>query len=285
MHYPRIYNAVTELLDRNVSNGLGNKAAFIDQAGQVSYRQLRINSNRVANLLAAHHIERESRVAILMHDTTDWPAVFLGAIRAGIVPVAMNTLLGSDSYRYILEDSRAQALFVSEALLAAITPALDTLPLLREVFVVGENAGEHVNFHQQLANQPDQFDTVETCCDEVAFWLYSSGSTGTPKGVPHVHSSMMETARNFGQGVLGIQEEDVVFSAAKLFFAYGLGNALSFPMSVGATTILWSARPTPADMFATMAAHRAEYFLCRSDIICSDAGVCGIFSKPRIQQQ
>ncbi|MEJ2176593.1 MAG: benzoate-CoA ligase family protein [Gammaproteobacteria bacterium] len=260
MNYPRHYNAVTELLDRNIDEGRGDKIAFVDQQRSVSYSELQHQSCRVANLLTHLGARPESRVAVLMHDTVDWPAVFLGSIRAGVIPVAINTLLGTEPYQYILEDSRAQILFVSAPLLEAVQPILANLPFLQHVVVAGEHTTDHLGLSSALEGQSDSFDTAPTCRDEIAFWLYSSGSTGTPKGVPHVHTSMMETARHFGQGVMGIQSDDVVFSAAKLFFAYGLGNGLSFPMSVGATTILWSARPTPQDMFNTLQQHQPTIF-------------------------
>lgn len=260
MHYPRQYNAVTDLLDKNVDQGRGDKPAFIDQDRKLSYRELQRQSCRVANFLGQLGIAQESRVAVLMHDTIDWPAVFLGSIRAGVVPVAINTLLGSEPYRYILEDSRAQVLFISPPLIDTVEPIIAALPFLKHIVVAGENDGRYLQLDSAIGDQSDEFNTAPTCRDEVAFWLYSSGSTGTPKGVPHVHTSMMETAQHFGQSILGIQEDDVVFSAAKLFFAYGLGNALSFPMSVGATTILWSARPTPNDMFSTLRTHQPTIF-------------------------
>jgi 4-hydroxybenzoate-CoA ligase len=260
MHYPQPYNAVTDLLDRNVEQGRGDKLAFVDQANTVTYGQLQSASNRVANLLVATGIQPNTRIAVLMHDTVDWPAVFLGAIRAGVVPVAINTLLSADAYQYILKDSGAAVLFISQPLVTTVHGILTDLPDLKNVFVVGNDEGEYSGFHKAVAQQPDTFETVPANADDVAFWLYSSGSTGTPKGVPHIHSSMMETALNFGQAVLGIREDDVVFSAAKLFFAYGLGNGLSFPLSVGATTILWSARPTPRDIFNTLKQHQPSIY-------------------------
>jgi 4-hydroxybenzoate-CoA ligase len=260
MNYPRQYNAVSDFIDCHVANGLADKVAFIDPDTSISYGELARNSHKVANLLTACGLEPESRIALLAHDTVHWPAIFWGAIRAGVVPAALNTLLGTEQYRYILSDTRPRALFVSAALLETITPVLGDLPSLKHIFVISGEAGEFIDFHKELAAQPDNSETAQTCCDEVAFWLYSSGSTGMPKGVPHVHSSLMETARLFGQGVLDIKADDVVFSAAKLFFAYGLGNAMSFPMSVGATTVLWSGRPTPDVIFDTLKKHRITVY-------------------------
>lgn len=261
MQYSRTYNAVTDMVDAHLAAGRGAKPAFIDPAETLTYAQLAEQTNRVANLLRTYGIARETRVALLLLDTIAYPPVFWGAIKAGVVPVALNTLLTVDQYRYILEDSRAQAIFVSAPLLDAIKPVLGQLPFLKHVFVAGGDTPSYaLNLGDELSHQPATAETADTCADEIAFWLYSSGSTDMPKGTRHVHSSMMETARLYGQGVLGIREDDVMFSAAKIFFAYGLGNALSFPLSAGATTILLPDRPTPESVFRMLKQHQPTIF-------------------------
>jgi 4-hydroxybenzoate-CoA ligase len=248
------YNAVTELLDRNIGAGRGDKVAFIDRNCQVTYRELQTQSCRVAHLLKQLGIRQEQRVAQIMLDTVDYPAVFLGAMRAGVVPVLLNTLLPAEQYAYVLKDCRARALFVSPQLLTTVEPILPRLSDLEHVILVAEAPGgsSYKTLQKSLEGLPGTFETAATHPDEPAFWLYSSGSTGMPKGVKHVHTSLMETARLYGQGVLGMREDDVVFSAAKLFFAYGLGNSLTFPMSVGATAVLLDERPAPAKIFEVM---------------------------------
>ena len=254
------YNAVTDFVDANVAKGLSNKLAFIDDERSLTYGELATASCRMANALVDLGIRREARIAILMHDTVDWPVVFWGAIRAGIVPVAFNTLLNSEQYEHMLGDCRAQALVVSELLFEAVHPVLERLPFLQHVIVAGGADGDGHNLADRLANSSEHFETALTIADEEAFWLYSSGSTGAPKGVRHVHSSLMFTAENYGKGVLSITADDVVFSAAKLFFAYGLGNALTFPMAVGATSVLLSGRPTSPAVFAKLANHNPTIF-------------------------
>ena len=261
MSYPRIYNAAVDMVDRHVAVGRAAKAAFIDPEETLSYGELKARTNRMANLLATYGIPRESRVALLLLDTVDFPVAFWGAIKAGVVPVCLNTLLTSEQYAYILGDSRAKALFVSAPLLKVVQPVLGRLPFLRHVFVAGgEPPAFALSFRGELGFQRTDAEIADTCADEVAFWLYSSGSTGSPKGVRHVHSSPMETARLTGQGCLGMREDDVVFSAAKLFFAYGLGNAMSFPLSVGATAVLRPERPTPELVFATLKQYQPTFF-------------------------
>ncbi len=255
-----MYNLAEDFIDRNVSQGLQDKPAFIDPSRTLTYGDLHDASCQLANGLVNLGIRRETRIALLMLDTVGWPIVFFGAIRAGIIPVALNTLLVSEQYKFMLNDSRAEVLFVSAQLYDVIEPVLDHLTDLKKIIVVGENTTEHISLGDFLADQSNKFETVETSPDDVAFWLYSSGSTGQSKGTPHVQSSMAFTAKTYGADILGIQPDDICFSAAKFFFAYGLGNAISFPMSVGATTILLPTRPTPQDVFRTLKEHRATLF-------------------------
>jgi 4-hydroxybenzoate-CoA ligase len=254
------YNAVTWLLDRNVEEGRGAKLAFTDTVSELTYGDLQRRTRRVANMLRRFGVRREERVAMIMLDTIDFPAVFLGAIRAGIIPVPLNTLLTSDQYAYVLADCRARVLFVSEALLPVVKDIVARLPDLEHVVVSGKDAHGHNKLSDELARESDTFATAATYPDEPAFWLYSSGSTGMPKGVRHLHSNLAATADTYAKQVLGIRGDDVCLSAAKLFFAYGLGNALTFPMSVGASTVLHTDRPTPAAMFALMNKYNPTIF-------------------------
>jgi 4-hydroxybenzoate-CoA ligase len=254
------YNAATWLLDRNVEEGRGKKLAFTDTSRELTYGELQAQSRRLANLLRRLGVRREERVAMIMLDTTDFPIVFLGAIRAGVVPVPLNTLLTPDQYAYVLADCRARVLFISDSLLPVLKDMVGRMPGLDHVVVAGSDAHGFKKLSDELAGESTSFVTAATHADEPAFWLYSSGSTGMPKGVRHPHSNLAATAETYAKQVLGIREDDVGLSAAKLFFAYGLGNALTFPMSVGATTILNSERPTPATMFALMRAYNPSLF-------------------------
>jgi benzoate-CoA ligase len=247
---PRDYNAAHDLLSRNAARP--DKAAYIDGAtgATLAYGELARQAHRFADSLRKSGIQPEARVMVAMHDTLEWPVVFLGCILAGVVPVAANTLLTTKDFDFMLRDSRSQVLFVSKPLLPVFEPLVGRIATLRQVVVAGESGPGSVA--AMIAAGSDDAQVADTCSDEPCFWLYSSGSTGMPKGTVHLHSHLVQTAELYGRAVLGIREDDVVYSAAKLFFAYGLGNALTFPMSVGATTVLWPGRPVPADVFGVL---------------------------------
>jgi 4-hydroxybenzoate-CoA ligase len=256
----RDYNAAVDFVDRNVAEGRGNKTAFIDPSRNLTYAELRHAVARIGPMLARMGIEQENRVALILLDTVDFPVLFWGAIRAGIIPVLLNTRLNADQYRYLLEDSRAKAAFVSAALLPIVQEAARDVPTLKAIVVVGGGPEEVPRLDSLLAAENEGSAPARTCADEIAYWLYSSGTTGTPKGVVHVHSSPMIIARCAGQERIGIREDDVVFSAAKLFFSYGLGNSLICPMAVGATSIFYPERPTPQTVFETLRSYQPTMF-------------------------
>ena len=246
-----VFNFAQHLLACNLSRA--DKAAFIDDVGTLTYGALDERVRRVAAALRAMGIKREERVLLLMQDSADWPVSFLGAIYAGIVPVAVNTLLTADDYAYMLEHSRAQVALVSGALLPALTAAMTKSDHeIQKVIVSRPAAPLHpaeVEFEAFVQGHSALAKPAATSPDDPCFWLYSSGSTGRPKGTVHSHANPYWTCELYGKATLGLQESDVCFSAAKLFFAYGLGNGLTFPMSVGATTILMAERPTPDATF------------------------------------
>jgi benzoate-CoA ligase len=265
VHIPRDYNAAHDLLQRNA--GRAGKVAFIDAISgeQLTYGELSEQSHHFAQALRAQGFAPESRVLLAILDTPQWPVAFLGCILAGVVPVAANTLLTPQDFEFMLRDSRAQGLIVSQALLPAFEPLLEKIDTLKTVIVAGtEDASPQLTLAKMQRPQPAAKSLAQsvakTCADDACFWLYSSGSTGTPKGTVHLHSHLIQTAELYGRAVLGIRESDVVYSAAKLFFAYGLGNGLTFPMSVGATAILLPARPTPAEVFGILQKYQPSIF-------------------------
>ena len=261
---PRRYNAAVDLLDRHLQQGRGDKVAVIDDRGPVTYRALHQQANRFGSALRSLGVRMEERVALLLLDTADFPACFLGAVKIGAVPVLLNTLLAAQDYAYMLEDCRARVLVVSDALLPRVEPALVNAPFVEQVVVasspLGGKAHGHLRLEALVEGAKDELVAAPTNADDVAFWLYSSGSTGAPKGAVHLHGDLVQTAALYGQGVLGIREDDVVFSAAKLFFAYGLGNSLTFPLSVGATAVLMAERATPAAVLQRLSTRQPTIF-------------------------
>ncbi|MCB1888812.1 MAG: benzoate-CoA ligase family protein [Rhodocyclaceae bacterium] len=256
---PRHYNAAADLIGRNLDAGRGDKTAFIDDRGRCTYAELDRRTDACGNALRALGVQREQRVLMCIHDGIDFPTVFLGAIKAGIVPIAVNTLLTQGDYEYMVRDSRARVAVVSAALLPLFLPLLDKVPTLERLVVSGGAPGPDA-LASLLEEHAGPCELADTTCDDVCFWLYSSGSTGSPKGTIHVHASLIQTAELYGRPILGIREDDVVFSAAKLFFAYGLGNGLTFPLSVGATAVLMAERPTPAAVGQRLIEHRPSIF-------------------------
>ena len=241
-------NAATWFVDRHGGEGRGDNIAFREAFGSrrsISYRELSDRTSQVAGAFVRADIHREERVACLVLDQIEYPEIFWGGLKAGVLPVAINTLLSTDVYETILNDSRASCLLVSAELWDVVQPAAERCGYLRKIIYIGDDAPDGLISYNDFIAGAEPVAAVEVSSDECAFWLYSSGSTGQPKGVRHVHGALRATADTYGAQVLGIKEDDVVYSVAKIFFAYGLGNAMTFPMSVGATTILFNGRPTP----------------------------------------
>ena len=257
-----VFNYAAYLIDLNRERA--QKIAYIDDQGTLSYGDLATQIRSMAGALLGAGVRREERVLLLMHDCNDWPVAFLGAMYAGIVPVAVNTLLTTDDYLYMLQHSRARAVLVSNALLPTLRAAMQLGTHEVESIIVSLPEGELVEgevpqqaFMQQASPLAE---AATTTSDDIGFWLYSSGSTGQPKGTVHSHANPYWTTELYGKGVMGVSEQDVCFSAAKLFFAYGLGNALTFPLSVGASSVLMAGRPTPDAIFKILLEHQPTIF-------------------------
>jgi benzoate-CoA ligase family protein len=256
----RDYNFAADILKRNLDAGRGDKSAYIDDRGSHSYAALAARVERFGHVLRALDIRREERVLICLTDTIDWPTAFLGAIKAGVVAVPVNTLLTEDDYRFMLDDSRARLLVVSEELLPKFARAIEASKTLAHVIVSGADAKGHERFEDLLEAAKTDAVTAPTTRDDMCFWLYTSGSTGKPKGAVHTHADLKLTDDLYAGPILGIAENDICYSVAKLFFAYGLGNALTFPMSVGATTVLLPHRPTPDLVAGILKKHQVTIF-------------------------
>ncbi len=250
---PEKFNFAAHVLASNAQRP--QKVACIDDKSSLTYGELDKRVQRFAAALHAIGLRREERVLVLMQDTVDWPVAFLGCLYAGVVPVAVNTLLTAKDYAYMLTDSRAQAAVVSGVLLATLKEAMGLAGSALEVkTTIVSRPQEPLEESQQdlqtvLFSHATEISPAPTLAHEIGFWLYSSGSTGQPKGTVHMHGSLWWTGKLYGEAILGIRENDVLYSAAKLFFAYGLGNALTFPLMAGATVVLLPGRPVPTDVF------------------------------------
>ncbi|GGH65318.1 acetyl-CoA synthetase [Comamonas phosphati] len=259
------------------------KLAYTDDHGTLSYGELEDQARRLAQGLLAAGIRREERVLLVMHDMREWAVCFLGAMYAGVVPVAVNTLLTADDYAYMLEHSRAQAVLTNGALLPVLRQALDgARHEVGRIWVAHpEEAGAQLPAGREplqpwLDSQQPLAQPAATRGDDPGFWLYSSGSTGKPKGAVHTHANPYWTAELYGKPVLGLTQDDVCFSAAKLYFAYGLGNALTFPLSVGASVVLMAERPTPDATFERWTRHQPTVFFG------APTGFAGMLASPRL---
>ena len=258
---PEQFNFAQHLIASNASRG--DKVAVIDDNGRLTYAQLSDAVRRMASGLQSMGLKREERVLLLMQDSSDWVVAFLGCLYAGVVPVAVNTLLTAEDYAYMLGNSRAQAALVSGSLLPTLQSAMVQTRHEVHAVVVSRPQAALADGQTDMATliaSSTARASASTLADEPAFWLYSSGSTGKPKGTVHSQGNLYWTAELYGKRLLELQENDTVFSAAKLFFAYGLGNAMTFPLSVGATVVLMAERPTPQATFKRLVEHKPTVF-------------------------
>ena len=271
------FNFAQHLLELNEARPAS--PAYIDDHETMTYGELADRVRRLSGALRTLGIRREERVLLLMHDNNDWPVCFLGCMHAGIVPVAVNTLLTVDDYAYILEHSRAQAALVSQALMPALARAMQQAAHEVRFILVSRPEGElpvgSIGVRKMIADVAPA-DPAATLREDIGFWLYSSGSTGRPKGTVHTHANPYWTAELYGKAVLEIDPRDLCYSAAKLFFAYGLGNALSFPLSVGASVLLMAERPTPDAVFRRWTEKKPTIFFG------APTGYAGMLASPKL---
>ena len=253
-------NVASHFVDRHLAEGRGDQVAVRCEDRTLTYRQLRELVDRTGNALRELGVEREQRVLMVCLDQPEFVGTFWGAIKIGAVPVPVNTLLRAADYLYVLEDSRAPVAVVSAPLLAEVGPALPRATHLRHVLVAGGPPGPYLGWEDRVARAAASLEAAPTSPDDVAFWLYSSGSTGFPKAAVHLHHDMVVCTETYAREVLQLRPTDRVFSAAKLFFAYGLGNAGYFPMGVGAESVLYPHRATPEAVFEVISRFRPTLF-------------------------
>lgn len=257
---PDRLNAAVALVDRHLAEGRGPKTAILCGEQRITYTDLADAVNRLGNALKALGIRWEERVALLMPDLPEMVYAFFGAMKIGAVPIPLNTLLMPSDYESLLNGSRSRALIVHGSLLERVLPIWPRLKYSPILIVAGEAPGEAVSLREAMQSASPELHAADTSKDDAAFWLYSSGTSGMPKGAIHLHHDMVVSADLYARPILGISESDVCYSVAKLFFAYGLGNGLFFPLRVGATTVLLPDRPTPDKVYGVIDRYQPTLF-------------------------
>jgi len=260
LEVPERLNAATVLVDHHIAEGRGAKPAILCGERTVTYDALHEGVNRFGNVLKQLGVRREERVAILLPDSPEFAFAFFGSMKRGAVAVPLNTLLAPRDYQYLLNDSRARVLVVHASLADRITDVRGNLRHLEHVLIAGGKVEGCASLESAMEGASPALQAADTSKDDAAFWLYSSGTTGFPKGAIHLHHDMVVSADLYARQTIGLEESDVSFSVAKLFFAYGLGNGLFFPLYVGATTVLFPGRPTPDKVFEVLDTYRPTVF-------------------------
>jgi len=258
LDFAPVFNVAVPFIDRHLDEGRAEKVAIRTGNREITYAKLADCVNRCGNLLRSLGLAPGDRVLMIVKDCPEFFYVFWGAIKAGFVPVPLNTLLRADDYRFMIEDSGCEGLIYSPEYAGEVEKALESASRRPKHILLTESAENCVR--RWIPDQPAKLDATRATAAADCFWLYSSGSTGRPKGTVHSHRDMVVTSQHYGREVLGVREDDVCFSAAKLFFAYGLGNAMTFPLWVGATAVLSDRRPDPAMTFEIIEAFRPTIF-------------------------
>lgn len=260
MTEPGFFNASEYFVDRNVRQGRGHEVALYTHERDYSYNDVQKMVNKTANALASLGVRVEDRVMLLMLDIPAFYASFWGSIRIGAIPVPINTMMTSEDYAYYLNDSRARVLILSEELWPVVSQIEEPLPFLRDLVLVHQTEGAHIPFRQKYQFAAATRKIAPTVKDDVGFWMYSSGSTGSPKGAIHSQNDPWVVTENYARGVLGLTEDDIIYSAARLFFSYGLGNSNFFPLGLGAAAVLDPRPPSPSNCFGNLQRFGATVF-------------------------
>ena len=257
---PDTYNAATTFVDENIAQGRGGKVAIYYQDQKITYQQVFEQVNRTGNALRNLGIEIENRVLVILPDSPEFVYSFFGAIKIGAVAVPTNPWMFAKDYEYLISDSRARAIVVHESVLPEIEKIWDRTPFLKHVLVVGTARGRAHSYENLIAKASDKLEAEKTTKDDICFWGYTSGSTGHPKGAVHLQHDMITISDLFVKPVLKMTENDLCFSASKMFFSYGLGNSLYFPFRFGAATVLWPEKPDPEKILQVIEKYQPTFF-------------------------
>jgi benzoate-CoA ligase family protein len=255
---PDTYNAATTFVDENIAAGRGKRTAIYYQDQTFTYQEVFEKVNRTGNALKELGIGIEDRVLLILPDSPEFAFSFFGAIKIGAVPIPTNPWMFATNYAYLIDDSRARAVIVHESVL----PEIDKIDsrFLKHVIVVGQATGKALSYDTLIAKASDNLEAELTNRDDICFWGYTSGSTGSPKGAVHLQHDMITITDLFVRPVLNMREDDICFSASKLFFAYGLGNSLYFPFRFGASTVLWPDKPDPEKILQVIGKYHPTFF-------------------------
>lgn len=257
---PDLYNAASTFVDENIKLGRGSKVAIYYRDQKITYQEVFENVNRTGNALRNLGVEIEHRVLLILPDSPEFAYGFFGAIKIGAVAVPINPWMFAKDYHYLINDSRARAIIVHDSVLPEIEKIWHDTPFLKHILVVGKPTGKALSYDDLLAKASDRLEAEKTTKDDVCFWGYTSGSTGRPKGAVHLQHDMITITDLFVKPVLGMTENDLCFSASKMFFSYGLGNSLYFPFRFGASTVLWPERPDPEKILQVIEKYKPTFF-------------------------
>ena len=257
------YNASSKFIDENVNNGLGDKVAIYHLEEEITYKRLQENVNKFGNVLKSLGVQSEQRVLMVCNDMPEFISSFFGTVKIGAVPIPVNTTMQSKDYEYFLNNSRARVLVINEEYWLKIQHIKSRLPYLKEIIVISRSTCKEkdvIDYHVIMNSASKILDSEHTTTNDTGFWLYTSGSTGEPKGVVHLQKTMEHSYKAYANNILNINSNDITFSASKLFFAYGLGNGMYFPLGAGASTIVMPERPTAEKIFETIEKYKPTIF-------------------------
>jgi len=257
---PERFNMVSLLLERHLEQGRGQRVAIYYEEEKITYEQLGELTNRVGNSLSGLGVESEQRVFLMLPDGPEFVAAFLGTMKIGAVPVPINLLATPADLAYFLNDSRAKAVVVGQEFLPKIEAVGDDCRSLRYVIVVGEEPGRNLSFRDLLGKSSPRLEVFPTHKDDSSYWLYSSGTTGQPKGVIHLHHDLVYCVETWGRHVMGFTPDDITYCVPRLFFSYGLNNALYLPLYYGAAVVLSPQRQEPPVVLENIRRYRPTIF-------------------------